>query len=89
MLRSILLLIVLAIPPMIAIRAQASDAVLYACIAPFAVYALILRLRREERREQMHGPASGALRAGALLFVVLGAIFTGAMALVLWHVYKP
>ena len=78
-------LLVLAIPPGLAVKFDASTWVIAVAVAPFFIFAMTLN----DPEENLLGEASGPFRMGALVVMAAGGVALGVVLLVLWRVFFP
>ncbi len=83
--RNIVWLLLLVIPPWVAVGLDAPKWVVLLSIAPFFLFAMSL----DDPDESLIGESSGTFRMGTLLVLAAGGIALGVVVLILWHVFFP
>jgi hypothetical protein len=78
-------LLVLAIPPWVAVEFDAPKWVVMVALAPFLLFAMTLG----DPDEDLLGEASGAFRKGALVVMGVGGLVLGGILFILWQVLFP
>lgn len=77
--------LVLAIPPWLAVKFDASKLIVALAVAPFFIFAMTL----DDPDEDLLGAASGTFRNGALALLGAGGLALGIVVLILWQVLFP
>lgn len=78
-------LLVLAIPPWVAVEFDAPKWVMMVSAAPFFLFAMTLG----DPDEDLLGEASGTFRKGALVVMGVGGLVLGCILFILWQVFFP
>lgn len=78
-------LLVLAIPPWVAVEFDAPKWVTMVSAAPFFLFAMTLG----DSDEDLLGEASGTFRKGALVVMGVGGLVLGCILFILWQVFFP
>ena len=78
-------LLVLAIPPWVAVEFDSPKWVVTIAIAPFFLFAMSLG----DSDEHLLGEASGKFRKWALVLIVVGGLVLGSALFILWQVFFP
>jgi len=78
-------LLVLAIPPWMAVEFDAPKWVVMVALAPFLLFAMTLG----DPDEELLGEASGTFRKGARVVIAVGALVLGIVIFILWQVFFP
>lgn len=78
-------LLVLAIPPWVAVEFDAPKWVVMVAAAPFFLFAMTLG----DPDEDLLGEASGTFRKGALVVMGVGGLVLGGIVFILWQVFFP
>ena len=76
-------LLVLAIPPWVAVEFDAPKWVMMVSAAPFFLFAMTLG----DPDEELLGEASGTFRKGALVVMGVGDLVLGGIVFILWQVF--
>jgi hypothetical protein len=83
--RKYLWLLVLAIPPWIAVEVDAPKWIVLLAVAPFFLLAMTL----DDPDQDLLGEASGSFRKGTLIVIGAGGLVLGGVILILWQVFFP
>lgn len=78
-------LLLLAIPPWVAVEFDAPKWVAMVAAAPFFLFAMTLG----DPDEELLGEASGKFRKGALVVMGVGGLILGGVVFILWRVLFP
>ena len=78
-------LLVLAIPPWVAVQFDAPKWVVMVALAPFLLFAMTLG----DPDEELLGETSGTFRKGARVVIVVGALVLGIVIFILWQALFP
>ncbi|MEG3788972.1 hypothetical protein V1318_02435 [Lysobacter sp. CCNWLW3] len=76
-------LLILAIPPWVAVKLDAPKWGVVLAVAPFFILAMTL----DDPDEDLLGESSGAFRKGALIAIGVGGLVLGGVLLILWQVF--
>jgi len=77
--------LVLAVPPWVAVKFDASKWIVALAVAPFFIFAMTLG----DPDEDLLGEESGKFRKGALVVIGAGGLALGIVLFILWRVFFP
>jgi hypothetical protein len=83
--RKYLWLVMLAIPPWVAVELDASKWIVMLAVVPFFLFAMTL----DDPDEHLLGEASSGFRKATLLFIGAGGIVLTGVIYILWQVFFP